>query len=122
MRQKLALCAALVPDPQVLFMDEPTVGLDPRAARQLKVLLRALCATGHTVFLSTHALDVASALCDRVGIFSGGKLVALGTVAELEGRAGLLAADAPGALEAAFMSITGTEDREAASLVSALGE
>jgi ABC-2 type transport system ATP-binding protein len=122
MRQKLALCAALVPDPEVVFMDEPTVGLDPKAARQLKLMLRTLCATGHTVFLSTHALDVASVLCDRVGIFSAGKLVALGTVAELEGRAGDRGKGAAGALEEAFMSVTGAEERETASLISALGE
>jgi ABC-2 type transport system ATP-binding protein len=111
-----------VPDPAVLFMDEPTVGLDPQAARQLKLMLRTLCATGHTVFLSTHALDVASVLCDRVGIFSAGKLVALGTVAELEEKASDRGKGAAGALEEAFMTVTGAEERETASLISALGE
>ncbi len=119
MRQKLALCVALMPDPEVVFLDEPTVGLDPQAARQLKVMLRTLCDTGHTVFLSTHALEIASVLCDRVGIFDSGRLVALGSVADLERQSG---ADAgvPGALEEAFMAVTGAQDRETASLISAL--
>ncbi len=115
MRQKLALCAALIHDPEVIFLDEPTVGLDPRAARQLRVMLRALCATGHAVFLSTHALEVASALCDRVGIFSAGRLVAEGTVEELAGRS-----TGGAGLEAAFMQATGAEDQDAASLIAAL--
>ena len=115
MRQKLALCAALIHDPEVVLLDEPTVGLDPKAARQLRSILQALCTTGHTVFLSTHALDVASALCDRVGIFAAGKLVALGTVEELAGR-GAGGQD----LEAAFMQATGAEDGDAARLMDAL--
>jgi len=118
MRQKLALCAALVHDPEVLLLDEPTVGLDPVAARQLRTMLQSLCATGHTVFLSTHALEVAAVLCDRVGIFNQGRLVALGTVAELERTAGL---DAAGSLEDVFMNVTGAEDQETARLISALG-
>ncbi len=120
MRQKLALCAALMHDPQVLFLDEPTVGLDPQAARQLKVMLQTLCATGHTVFLSTHALEIAATLCDRVGIFNQGRLVAVGTVAELERAAGANSGH-PGALEQAFMSVTGATDQETSSLISALG-
>lgn len=115
MRQKLALCAALVHDPEVILLDEPTVGLDPRAAVQLRVMLRALCATGHAVFLSTHALDVASALCDRVGIFSAGRLVALGTVEELTGRTG-----GREGLESAFMDAIGASDEDPAGLIAAL--
>ncbi len=118
MRQKLALCAALVHDPAVLFLDEPTVGLDPMAARQLRTMLQTLCATGHTVFLSTHALEIAAALCDRVGIFNQGRLVALGTVAELERTAG---PGSSGSLEEVFMNVTGAEEQETAALISALG-
>jgi ABC-2 type transport system ATP-binding protein len=114
MRQKLALCAALLHDPQVLFLDEPTVGLDPMGARQLKKMLRRLCAGGRTVFLSTHALEIAAALCDRVGIFSQGRLAACGTVAELEAE-GLDAG-----LEAAFMAVTGSQDGESSGLLTAL--
>ncbi len=119
MRQKLALCAALIHDPPVLFLDEPTVGLDPQSARQLKVMLRSLCETGHTVFLSTHALEIASALCDRVGIFNEGRLVAIGTVPELERGAGL-GTGATGALESAFLKVTGGQDQETSGLISAL--
>jgi len=119
MRQKLALCAALVHDPEVLFLDEPTVGLDPRGARQLKVMLRTLCATGHSVFLSTHALEIAAALCDRVGIFSDGRLAACGTVAELE-EEGRRNGRGNGGLEDAFMAVTGSRAQESADLLTAL--
>lgn len=119
MRQKLALCAALVHDPEVLFLDEPTVGLDPRGARQLKVMLRTLCDTGHTVFLSTHALEIAAALCDRVGIFSDGRLAACGTVAELE-ETGRRGGGGEGGLEEAFMAVTGSEDQASSDLLTAL--
>lgn len=119
MRQKLALCAALIHDPAVLFLDEPTVGLDPRGARQLRTMLRSLCDSGHSVFISTHALEIAGALCDRVGIFSQGRLAACGTVAELEGqsrRAGRIDAG----LEDAFMAVTGWQDSETFNLLAAL--
>jgi len=119
MRQKLALCAALVHDPEVLFLDEPTVGLDPRGARQLKVMLRTLCDTGHTVFLSTHALEIAASLCDRVGIFSNGRLAACGTVAELE-ETGRRGGGGEGGLEDAFMAVTGSQDQASSDLLTAL--
>jgi ABC-2 type transport system ATP-binding protein len=70
----------------VLFLDEPTVGLDPRSARQVKDHLRALCEGGTTVFLTTHILEIAERICDRVGILHRGKLRALGTLAALRGR------------------------------------
>jgi ABC-2 type transport system ATP-binding protein len=117
MRQKLALCAALLHDPPVLFLDEPTVGLDPKGARQLTVVLRSLCNSGHTVFISTHALEVASALCDRIGIFSQGKLAACGTVAELEALGG---GGSDATLEAAFMAVTNSLDNETSKLLEAL--
>ncbi len=119
MRQKLALCAALVHDPLVLFLDEPTVGLDPRSARQLKDALRGLCREGRTVFLSTHVLEVAAALCDRVGVLDGGRLVACGTVPEVQA----LATDGRGApvdLEAAFLALTGEAGGDLAALLAAL--
>ncbi|MGC1185330.1 MAG: ABC transporter ATP-binding protein [Candidatus Dormiibacterota bacterium] len=119
MRQKLALCAALVHDPQVLFLDEPTVGLDPRGARQLKLMLRTLCDSGHTVFLSTHALEIAAALCDRIGIFSAGTLAACGTVAELAAGERRSETGQTG-LEDAFMAVTGSSDDEASNLLAAL--
>ncbi|MGH7666728.1 MAG: ABC transporter ATP-binding protein [Candidatus Dormibacteria bacterium] len=119
MRQKLALCTALVHDPEVLFLDEPTVGLDPKGARQLREMLRHLCADGHTVFLSTHALEVAAALCDRVGIFSEGRLAACGSVSELAVQASAASPPAPD-LEAAFMALTGGEAGKSAGLLAVL--
>lgn len=83
MRQKIALAAALLHEPKALFLDEPTVGLDPKSVRRLQDVLRAVAARGVAVFLSTHVLEVASGLCDRIGILHRGKLAALGTPAEL---------------------------------------
>jgi ABC-2 type transport system ATP-binding protein len=101
MRQKLSLGCALLHDPQVLFLDEPTVGLDPAGARQLKDILRGLCDQGRTVFLSTHVLEVAELLCDRVGVVQAGRLVTVGTPAELREVGG------DDSLEQAFLRITG---------------
>ena len=114
MRQKLALGAALLHDPQVLFLDEPTVGLDPLSARQLKDVLRGLCARQRTVFLSTHVLEVAELLCDRVGVIQRGRLVAVGTPAELRASGG----DAT--LEEAFLRLTGGGDPDLRPLLRAL--
>jgi ABC-2 type transport system ATP-binding protein len=100
MRQKTVLAGALVHDPKVLFLDEPTQGLDPRSARLVKDVLRGLCERGATVFMSTHVLEVAERICDRVGIINKGKLVALGTMDEL--RQG-----ADKTLEDVFLEMTG---------------
>jgi ABC-2 type transport system ATP-binding protein len=100
MRQKIALAGALIHDPAALFLDEPTVGLDPRSARTIQDLLRGLCTRGKAVFLSTHALEVAERLCDRVAILDRGRLVAVGTPAELRSRG-------PASLEELFLSLTG---------------
>ncbi|MDZ7337031.1 MAG: ABC transporter ATP-binding protein [candidate division KSB1 bacterium] len=86
MKQKIALSGALIHDPQVLFLDEPTVGLDPKSARNLKNLLRGLVQRGVTVFMSTHILEIAESMCDRVGIIDKGRLIALGTMKELRER------------------------------------
>ncbi len=102
MRQKIALAGALIHDPAVILLDEPTVGLDPRSARTIKDLLRALCARGKTVFLSTHLLEVAERLCDRVGILHQGRLLVLGTIAELREKA-----RAQASLEEIFLGLTG---------------
>jgi ABC-2 type transport system ATP-binding protein len=100
MKQKTVLAGALIHDPQVLFLDEPTQGLDPRSARLVKDVLRALCQRGATAFMSTHILEVAERICDRVGIIYQGRLVALGTVEEL--RHG-----ADRTLEDIFLEVTG---------------
>jgi len=76
-RQRLSIAVALVNEPRVLFLDEPTTGLDPQARRNLWELVRAIRARGTTVFLTTHYLDEAEALCDRVAIMDGGHIVAL---------------------------------------------
>ncbi len=83
MRQRLVFAIALLHDPQVLVVDEPMVGLDPRSARVVKDLLRAEAAAGKTVLMSTHTLDVAEEIADRIGILNRGKLDFLGTLAEL---------------------------------------
>jgi ABC-2 type transport system ATP-binding protein len=84
MRQKIVLMAALLPEPEMMILDEPMVGLDPRAAHNLKELMRERCKAGKTVFLSTHIMEVAEKLCDRIGIINKGKLVASGTMEELQ--------------------------------------
>jgi ABC-2 type transport system ATP-binding protein len=107
MKQRLATAAALFHDPQILILDEPMVGLDPRGARLLKRTLRALARRGVTVFLSTHSLEVAEEVADRIGIIDRGELVALGTLEELRQRAGR---EAGANLEAIFLRLTGAED------------
>jgi ABC-2 type transport system ATP-binding protein len=83
MRQKTALAAALVHDPKVLVLDEPTVGLDPKSARLIKDILRQMADRGTAVLLSTHILEIAEHMCDRIGIINQGKMVASGTMDEL---------------------------------------
>ncbi|MDR1600637.1 MAG: ABC transporter ATP-binding protein [Oscillospiraceae bacterium] len=103
MRQKLALIGALAHNPPLWILDEPMVGLDPRAAHVIKRQMRAHCAAGNTVFFSTHVLDVAERLCDRIGILQKGKLIAVGTLDEL--RSGETGAS----LEKVFLELTGDE-------------
>ncbi len=88
MRQKLVLIGALVHQPKLWIMDEPMVGLDPMAAHSLKEEMRKHCEKGNTVFFSTHVLEVAEKLCDRVGIIADGRLAAVGTMEELRQQAG----------------------------------
>jgi len=83
MKQKIVLTAALLPSPQVMVLDEPLVGLDPRAAFALKELMREHCDQGRTLFFSTHIMEVAEKLCDRIGIIAKGRLIACGTVEEI---------------------------------------
>ncbi len=86
MKQKIAIVAALIHDPQVLILDEPTSGLDPKAVRNLKDLLKGWVEKGRTVFMSTHILEIAESMCDRIGIINKGELAALGTPAELRSQ------------------------------------
>jgi ABC-2 type transport system ATP-binding protein len=87
-RQRLAVACALVGDPELLFLDEPTTGLDPQSRRQLWEILRGLRAQGRTVLLTTHYMDEAERLCDRVAIVDYGKVIALGSPNELIARLG----------------------------------
>jgi ABC-2 type transport system ATP-binding protein len=88
MKQKAALAGALVHDPKLLILDEPLTGLDASVARQVKDLLQQRARGGATVILTTHILEVAERLADRIGIIQSGRLLAQGTLAELRARAG----------------------------------
>jgi len=87
MRQKIILTAALMVKPRVFILDEPMVGLDPRSSHLLKEAMREHCTQGGTLFFSTHIMEIAERLCDRIGIIRKGRLAALGTMAELRDQA-----------------------------------
>jgi ABC-2 type transport system ATP-binding protein len=115
-KQRLALACALVGDPELLFLDEPTTGLDPQARRQLWDLIERFRATGRTTLLTTHYMDEAERLCDRVAIMDHGKVIALGTPRELIASLGTehmveFSAANGGALDlAALRAIDGVRD------------
>jgi ABC-2 type transport system ATP-binding protein len=114
MKKKLGLACALIHDPDVLILDEPINGLDPRAAREVQDRLRAAAARGKTIFMSTHLLDMAERVCTRVGIIHRGELVATGTLAELRERV------VPGgSLEEVFLKVTEEGAAEAADVPAA---
>lgn len=85
MKQKLAIISALIHDPKLMIMDEPFVGLDPKASHLLKQLMREICDRGGAIFFSTHVLEVAEKLCDKVAIIKNGRLVASGSMEEVKG-------------------------------------
>lgn len=89
MKQKIAIIAALIHNPKLIVLDEPFVGLDPIAAFKFKEIMREVCNNGGAVFFSTHVLDVAEKLCDKVAIIKGGKLIKTGTMEEVKGDASL---------------------------------
>ena len=89
MKQKLAVTSALIHDPKLIIMDEPFVGLDPKAAHLLKLQMREICDNGGAIFFSTHVLEVAEKLCDMVAIIKEGKLIKSGTMAEVKGDTSL---------------------------------
>jgi ABC-2 type transport system ATP-binding protein len=103
MRQKLIISSAFVHRPDVIVVDEPMVGLDPKAARILKDLFREYTRRGHTIMMSTHTLEVAQAMCDRIAIIQGGKIRACGTMAELRAHA----VSGTEGLESIFLRLTG---------------
>ena len=99
MKQRLGMAAALLKDPELLILDEPTNGLDPQGMAEMRALIRSLGEGGKTVLLSSHLMGEVEQICDRVGVIRAGRLVAEGTVAELRGRGGFLVRAEP--LEAA---------------------
>lgn len=114
MRQKLIISSALVHRPELIVVDEPMVGLDPRGARLLKDLFRAFTARGGTVLMSTHTMEVAEAMCDRIAIIQNGEIAARGTMAELRQQT----ASGNASLEDLFLRLTGgTAARELAAIL-----
>lgn len=89
MKQKLVIISALLHEPRIMMLDEPFVGLDPVATRQVKDIMHEHCAAGGAIFFSTHVLDVAEKLCDKVAIIKKGKLIAAGTMDEIKGNESL---------------------------------
>lgn len=89
MKQKLAIISAWIHDPGLIIMDEPFVGLDPKASHLLKEMMRKVCDDGGAIFFSTHVLEVAEKLCDKVAIIKGGRLIRSGTMEEVKGDASL---------------------------------
>ena len=128
MRQKIALAGALIHSPKVIFLDEPTVGLDPRGARTMRDILREMTHRGTTVFISTHILEIAERLCDRVAIINKGHIIAQGTMDDLrsitaigekekrrKGEEEIQGEDSsftlhPSSLEEIFLQLTGTAE------------
>ncbi|MBO6049587.1 MAG: ABC transporter ATP-binding protein, partial [Spirochaetales bacterium] len=89
MKQKLAIIAAWIHNPKLIIMDEPFVGLDPKASHLLKEMMRELCNEGGAIFFSTHVLEVAEKLCDKVAIIKNGSLIKIGTMSEVKGDSSL---------------------------------
>ena len=107
MRQKVALAGALIHEPRLIILDEPLTGLDAGSSRAVKTVLRELVASGVTVIMTTHILEVAERMAERIGIIARGRLVAEGTLDELRARAGA----GGGTLEDVFLDVVGTAER-----------
>ncbi len=114
MRQRLVIASVLIHNPQVIVVDEPVVGLDPRGARLVKTIFKNLARSGVTIFLSTHVLDIAEELCDQIAIIQEGRIVARGTMEELQAQAN----STDKRLESLFLRLTGEDD--IAEAISAL--
>jgi ABC-2 type transport system ATP-binding protein len=114
MRQKIIISSALIHRPEVIVVDEPMVGLDPKAARLLKDIFRQFVSRGNTVLMSTHTLEVAEAMCDRIAIMQHGKIAASGTMADLRSQT----ASGDVGLEELFLKLTGgVHERELAAVL-----
>lgn len=101
MQQKICLIGALLHEPRILILDEPMVGLDPKSSFRLKELMRERCDGGNTVFFSTHVMEVAEKICDRLAIIKEGKIIALGSFEEIKAQA-----EEEGSLEKIFLELT----------------
>jgi ABC-2 type transport system ATP-binding protein len=101
MKQRLVMCAALLHEPKVIIVDEPMVGLDPKASRLVKDIFRDQADKGTTVFMSTHSLQVAQEVCQEIAIIQAGKIIAIGTAEDLQQQAGV-----DGNLESVFLKLT----------------
>jgi len=106
MKQKIAIAGALIHSPKVLFFVDPTVGLDPKSARIIKDILKFRAKSGDCIFMSTHILEIAERMCDRIGIIQDGKLAAAGNMDELR----KLSKDDKGNLEEIFLQLTGGDE------------
>ncbi|MBN2467746.1 MAG: ABC transporter ATP-binding protein [Deltaproteobacteria bacterium] len=106
MRQRLVLCSALIHNPRVIIVDEPVVGLDPRGARLVKAVFKDLARRGKTIFVSTHVLEIAEEICDRIAIIQDGRVTVSGTIEELKE----IANTSDNRLEALFLRLTGEDD------------
>jgi hypothetical protein len=101
MKQKIVLMGALIHEPDLLILDEPMVGLDAKSSFRLKNIMRQLCDSGKSVFFSTHVMEVAEKVCDRIAIINKGKLIAVGSLEEIKNQA-----DDEGSLEKIFLELT----------------
>lgn len=116
MRQKTGLIAALIHQPELLVLDEPTANLDPKSARTVKDVIRSTASHGNAVFLSTHIMEIAERLCDRIAIINKGQILAIGTMEELQKlRTGKT-------LEDIFLELTGVSDQETQSILAELSK
>lgn len=106
MKQRLVMASALVHQPKLIIVDEPMVGLDPKGAKLVKDVFRGFCARGGTIFMSTHTLEIAEEVCDRIAIIQEGKIIAVGGMKELRERAGSNGKK----LESVFFKLTGGEE------------
>ena len=104
MKQKIAIAGALVHEPEVLVLDEPMVGLDPQSVREFKDIMRVHADKGNVVFFSTHVLDMAEKICDRIGIIDRGRLIMAGDLDEIR------AAKGDESLEEIFLSVAGNAE------------
>jgi len=106
MKQRLVMASAFVHQPKLIIVDEPMVGLDPKGAKLVKEVFRGFCAKGGTIFMSTHTLEIAEEVCDRIAIIQEGKIIAIGNMKELRERTG---SDGKN-LESVFFKLTGGEE------------